>query len=607
MVDPGNMFTAHCSYIRELLPFENDVYGKARERAVGELMLLKLRNQLKSSLLWDQRDFLGLDRYMDEHWVGSHPDVVPCDMDPVGNLLDAFHGILQESEFEWSMGPRNTGICGGIHDKLQGAVRNNADLRRRELLLLPGLLTKWYILYGRAPRDNSWVWDFFQPDGRDFWLKGVHEHGANVVNALTDKYRFSADGSQIQSAFASGDATTNYNATIISGTDKVINSTILERDLGQYSNFNTNLTIDAKSSPQFALFYHIGLPDGRDGSKVKGDEMVAALEMVKEQLTLAKSSFVAAQETPVTLFYSVAGHEDDTQTVRRVHDLVSFLCAVDSKLRCRPLLEFDVNYEGETLRQLRRFCQRYPTYRVSYFHNQAPMQLRNERGNSNLMRHMTKAVTSKLCLEPEKESCNVCGLIFYTIWAFFFPGNFFAASCKYVNKLLPPDVFEDRMREMVRQLMFQRLRKQVTTSLFPDRMDYYGLDRYAIDYWIGSHPSLEPCDLSEKELGMTNWRQMDSAHSPFNWSMAPRQSDAPFDINLVMKEKALEDDSLRLREHFFLAGPLSRMYSMYNEGPEPFSWIWLTMPDGLVWLRGNHEFGARVVEELTAEYAVDDL
>ena len=82
---------------------------------------------------------------------------------------------------------------------------------------------------------------------------------------------------------------------------------------------------------------------------------------------------------------------------------------------------------------------------------------------------------------------------------------------------------------------------------------------------------------------MTHQRQMNSQHSPFNWSMALwHQSDAPSDMNCMVKEKVLEDDSLWLRKLFFLARLLSQMYSLYNKGLEPFLWVWLTMPDGLV-------------------------
>ena len=78
-------------------------------------------------------------------------------------------------------------------------------------------------------------------------------------------------------------------------------------------------------------------------------------------------------------------------------------------------------------------------------------------------------------------------------------------------------------------------------------------------------------------------------------------------MNWMMKENVFQNDSHRLREYFFLAGLLSRMYSLYQQYPKPFSWVWLMMPDGLKWLRAQNEFGARVVEKLTAEYSADNF
>jgi hypothetical protein len=605
---PGNMFTASCDYVQKLLPFEHNIYAKAREQVVEELLLLKLRNRLKATLLWDQRDFLGLDRYSDEHWIGSHPDLIPCDMDPQGSLEDVFLGILKESEFEWAMGPRNIGICGGINDSLQPVVRSDPDLRRREMLLLPGLIVKWLALYGRVPDPSSWVWTFF-PDG-DFWIKGVERYGTDVIHVLTDRYRTSVDGSRIDTGFAIPYTTNATSLVTTMGRSLVSNKS---DDLAPRVTFSVDLAIDPAISPGFAIFYHIAVPNEKDGTmssdSISGDlQLRKVAAMVKEQLDIVSHSFAASRDDkPVTLFYNVAGQDSlPTDAAMNIPQLVANTCAVKLNVKCRPMHQFDRNYEGETLRQLHRFCQQYPTHRVSYMHTQGPMQLRNQAGNAELIRHMSMAVTNELCLQPESETCNVCGLIFYTLWTFFFPGNMFVASCEYVNRLLPPAEFEDQMKAFVGKLLLQRVRSQVTTNLFPDRMDYFGLDRYGIDHWIGSHPSLKPCDLSNSWHGLEYWRE-DRPASVFNWSMAPRQNGAPFDLWRSTERQVLDSESLRRREYFFLAGQLSKWYMLYNEAPSPFSWTWWNLPDGLVWLKGNHDYGANVVNQLTAEYADDGL
>lgn len=603
---PGNMFTASCDYVQKLLPFQDDIYMKAREKVVEELLLLKLRNKLKSTLLWDQRDFLGLDRYADEHWIGSHPDLIPCDVDPVGKLDDVFRGKLKETEFDWAMGPRNIGICGGINDRLQTVVRSDPDLRRREILLLPGLIVKWFALYKRVPDPTSWVWEFF-PDG-DFWLEGVRQYGPDVVDVLTDRYRTSLDGSRIGTAFAPSNLT---NARVLATSQRSIGNSSSDRI--SYSDFKLDLEIDPATSPGFAIFYHVAVPNKKDGTLssngVDSDRQLRDVAiLVNEQLEIVIRSFAASRDSkPVTLFYNVAGEDLLSNPAMSIPRLVSNKCGTTSNVMCRFMNQFDRNYEGETLRQLHQFCQQYPSYRVSYLHNQGPVQLRTQGGNAKLIRHMTLAVTSEQCLQPESHACNVCGLIFYTMWSFFFPGNMFVASCEYVNKLIPPDDFQVQMKDFVGKLLLQRLRSSITTNVFPDRMDYFGLDQYSTDHWIGSHPSLDPCDLSNSWHGVEYWREEDRPTSAFNWSMAPRQKGAPFDYRWSTERRVLDSDSLRRREYFFLAGHILKWFALYKEASSPFSWTWWKLPDGLVWLKGVHDYGANAVDKLTAEYAGDGL
>jgi hypothetical protein len=571
---PGNMWTASCRYVAQLLPF--DLYYDARERAVEQLLILKLQNQLRGTLLWDQLDFLGLDRYSDEHWVGSHPSIVPCDMDPYGSVKDVFHGILQQDELEWAAGPRNRGICGGINDNLQDAVKNNPDLRRREVLLLPGLIVKWYTLYGKLPDRSSWVWTFF-PDGQ-YWFEGARKYGSDVVDTYTARYRTSLDGSRLITAFAPN----------------------------PYDIVDSNFTKD--SSSKIAIFYHLAIPNGFDGSAIVGDnsEWQETVIMAEKQMKLLQTSY-AASEGPVPFFFTVAGGATRPAGMPDLADFVMNMCKSIPTLKCSLLQQLKQNFEGETIRSLHQFCKANPSYRVSYIHNQAPVQLRLEGGNENLILHMTLAVTSKLCLDPEPSSpCNVCGLIFYTMWTFFFPGNMFAATCEYINKLLPPDSYEEAMSSFVGKMLLRRVRAQITSNLFHDRMDYFGYGRYAIDHWVGSHPSLVPCDLSAPHP-FEFWRETTIRSVPlFNFSVAPRQYDAPFDLRSSKRDRILDDaKGQERREYFYLLGPLLRWITLYNETPQPQSWVWWNVPDGLVWLKGTYNYGLNVVDALTAEYARD--
>jgi hypothetical protein len=580
---PGNIFTAHCGYVQKLLPLRE--FHVKHEIAVKKILLLRVRNQLKSSLLWDQRDFFGLDRYSEEHWIGSHPDVWPCDTDPQGNLSNVFQGVLQQSDFRWSMGPRNMGICGGINDDLQEKVRANPHLSRRETLFLPGLLVKWFELYGRAPNSMSWIWEFF-PDGV-FWKSGVRKHGADVVERLTESYYVSLDGSRLRSAFAP-DARENIS-------------------------FGYHGSTQSHGSKQdgVAVFYHIAIPNEKDGSKIENQvEMRKIKNLVQQQLHIIRQSFAASNSAePCTVFYTIAGSSLSKLESDSMSQLFSETCSSSPSLKCIKIAQFERNYEGETLGHMFRFCQENPMFRVSYLHNQAPMQLRSSQDSDILIRHMTKAATSELCLRAlqQDDSCNVCGLIFYFLWTLFFPGNMFAATCKYVAGLVSPWQYEKSMIEHVGASLVERLRSKFTATLFPDRVDYLGLDRYATGHWIGSHPSIKPCDLSNHSEQLHHWGEQVRPDTDFSLMTMPHQRGAPFDMRWSKREIVWNAESFRTREFFLLAGHLFKWYSLYQKSPSPHSWIWWTFPDGLLWLKRDHQFGVKVIDEVTEKYAKDDL
>jgi hypothetical protein len=598
------MFTASCSYVQKLLPFP--LYTQAREEAVRQVLLLKLRNQLRNSILPDQKDFYGLDRFADEHWIGSHPDIIPCDMDPFGNLSHVFLGLLDPTQFDWAMGPRHSGVCGGINDHLQGMVRNNTDLRRREILLLPGLIVKWHALYGSVSQRSSWVWTYF--DDGEYWWQGVQQHGsANAVQMLTDRYRMSVDGSSIETGFALLSQTSSDENVPIHGNQ----SELLEgRRLNASNRFAVNLTMDETNSPRYAVFYHVAVPNKIDGTLKNEDAQIRAVrERLKMQLEIVSQSDAASLlHKPVTVFYTVAGQDNSLgSTAGNVQGTLVKACSEMPNLTCRPLFNFHRNYEGETLRQLYRFCRQYPTYRVSYIHNQSPMRLRVADDNDNLVRHLTMAATSQLCFELPSHTCNVCGLLFHTLWTFFFPGNMFAASCDYVSRLVAPEEFERKMQEYVGELLLRRLRSQLTTSLYPDQMDYFGLDRYAIEHWIGSHPSLTPCDLSSKRQDFKFWMLPNRTLIDFNRSNVVHQRGFPFGLRYVGERNMQTNSSLRRREAAYLAGHLLQWYKLYREAPAPLSWVWWNLPEGALWLKGNHDYGMDAVNKMTSKYVIDDL
>jgi hypothetical protein len=129
---------ARCSYVKELLSLHEFEVGV--ETAVSKAMLLRLAGQIVTTTFpEDRKDRYGLDRYSTEHWIGSHPDIRPCDVGPKG-----FHKYVTEpsdrKDFRWAMAPRPirvgppVDICRPCKNKLE-RIR---ALRLGEYYLLPG-------------------------------------------------------------------------------------------------------------------------------------------------------------------------------------------------------------------------------------------------------------------------------------------------------------------------------------------------------------------------------------------------------------------------------------------------------------------------------------
>ena len=99
--------------------------------------------------------------------------------------------------------------------------------------------------------------------------------------------------------------------------------------------------------------------------------------------------------------------------------------------------------------------------------------------NRSWRRSMLEAVIHPACIDPPDGSCDVCGLLFFPTWAFFMPGNFWTARCSYVNKLIHPLEFELKKKNLNAYLDELKKGQWLIGSIFPDRRDTRGLERFA--------------------------------------------------------------------------------------------------------------------------------
>lgn len=163
----GNMWTAGCSYVNKLLA-PNEFVLRMQD-VVERVLVDALKKVLSMAILPARPDTLGVGGYALEHWIGSHPGIVPCNLSPSYNLKTWMRGLTRKPDYELTIGPRP--IAGGRVAYVQG----KPEKRLREFLFLPGQILKWTMLYDQLPPQDSWVWEWY-PDG-ERWKLAVAEHG----------------------------------------------------------------------------------------------------------------------------------------------------------------------------------------------------------------------------------------------------------------------------------------------------------------------------------------------------------------------------------------------------------------------------------------------
>jgi hypothetical protein len=340
---------------------------------------------------------------------------------------------------------------------------------------------------------------------------------------------------------------------------------------------------DLGMSEDWVIFYNIYIPD-------KPTLHRRALRMIEEQLDQVGAR-VGHSEKILTVFYKTVG----PRSISRSY--MNYICSIRNTFNCLPLGEHhETGFEDQTLQHLYEFCLEHPTMTAVYMHSKGTYHQNAE--NHRWRRHMTAAVTSPDCVRsvssPGEAACNVCGLLFHPLWTFFFPGNFFTASCSHVQKLIPPNDFATRTAAVADEVQERLKDGRMSAHLFTiDNPGNVGIGRYAAEHWIASHPSTRPCDMSKTE-DLLYWRMRErnvmGAHNSrdlmFEWSMAPRhgiRSASWYRLDQELLRTILLDDYLKRSEYFLLGGFILRWSMLYDTRPPADSWVWQWFPGGDRW------------------------
>lgn len=172
----------------------------------------------------------------------------------------------------------------------------------------------------------------------------------------------------------------------------------------------TSHTVDIGNEQQDTIFYNVFIP-----SKPEDEEN--AIAIVKEQI----GQISAKVEKSTNVYFTILGNVKSL-----TNKLIQSLCASNKHLHCIQHIARTEGDELITLNEVKSFCDVSPgKTRVTYLHNKGSFHFNED--NNQWRRALTAAAISKECFNPPKE-CNLCGLQFYTQFAFLIPGNMWTAE-----------------------------------------------------------------------------------------------------------------------------------------------------------------------------------
>jgi hypothetical protein len=182
------MFTAKCSYLSKVLSPAD--YKEKSIQLWDYQHQMKLEGSYYNDLFAWAPNHVGYDRYASEHWLGTHPDLVPCD---VSSTIVLKHWQKEKErnylhEFVWNMAPRQPILNApwdwhNYCDKTFNITIATAnDNRFQQYFLLRGAIYRWTTFYQQIASRSSWVWTWF-PDGSR-WYNAVQRYGLNVLQEV---------------------------------------------------------------------------------------------------------------------------------------------------------------------------------------------------------------------------------------------------------------------------------------------------------------------------------------------------------------------------------------------------------------------------------------
>eukprot|EP00527_Entomoneis_sp_CCMP2396_P009482 CAMPEP_0198139280 /NCGR_PEP_ID=MMETSP1443-20131203/2622_1 /TAXON_ID=186043 /ORGANISM="Entomoneis sp., Strain CCMP2396" /LENGTH=411 /DNA_ID=CAMNT_0043801369 /DNA_START=140 /DNA_END=1372 /DNA_ORIENTATION=- len=192
---PGNMFSAKCSYVQNLLPLSE--FGLKITDVVN---MTSNEPEIWKHGLYERYydeghkvDIAGLGRYSNEQWIASHPSVRQCDLSgEISRLYPMAYVVRKEplrllQEATASPAPRvplQAGKWFRFRKSVLAEALETDGARPHEYYLLSRILYRFYRAYGSFPPENSWIWDYYPNGG--VWKEKVAQAHSKSKKAFNE-------------------------------------------------------------------------------------------------------------------------------------------------------------------------------------------------------------------------------------------------------------------------------------------------------------------------------------------------------------------------------------------------------------------------------------
>lgn len=277
---------------------------------------------------------------------------------------------------------------------------------------------------------------------------------------------------------------------------------------------------------------------------------------------------------------------------------------------CTEIAAVPTGDEMITLSELYKYCHSPENHEstVVYMHSKGTYT--SNAKNDGLRALLMKAVLSMECLlgttnnnvttttttidstNLTATTCDTCSTRFSFLPFSAYVGNMFVAKCNYISKLTPPHEFEEQKQKVIntmknattkitlpnkRNIYETKLDNQTSYKfrekeyMWIDRKSWIGVDRYAAEHWIASHPDIRPCEVFPQE---TNPAIIYGRSIPLDRFQKPKLTSIQDTMTTNVSKQFWSKNGKFYHPWYSDKGKLFEFQQLYGAVPKTHSWFY---------------------------------